>query len=332
MGAKEYFLRRLGVTITIILAVIVINFFLFRIMPANPVDILLSPEMGEEKMPLEIREALEESLGLNKPLWAQFLDYVQDIATLDFGYSFRAPQPVLQLIARRLPNTLVLMLTGNLLSILLSVSLGVLAAWKHGTKTDVISIFLALTFTSMPMFWVGGIILLVFSVKLDMFPLFGTVTIGKVHPNTFSFLADYLHHLFLPTVTMALVGFGGLFLIMRNSMLDVFSEDYILTAKAIGLKDRVIIFKNALSNALLPLITIIAIRLGFMISGSLLTETVFSWPGLGLTIFQAIQARDYPVLQASFLIITILVVLSNFIAEIIYGFADPRVRSIVKAS
>ena len=115
-------------------------------------------------------------------------------------------------------------------------------------------------------------------------------------------------------------------------MLDVFSEDYILTAKAIGLRDRVIIFKNALSNALLPLITIIAIRLGFMISGSLLTETVFSWPGLGLTIFQAIQARDYPVLQASFFIITILVVLSNFVAEIIYGFADPRVRSIVKQS
>lgn len=331
MGAKEYFLRRLGVTITIIFAVIVINFYLFRIMPANPVDIMLSPEMGEEQMPIDIREALEESLGLDKPLWIQFLNYLRDILTLNFGYSFRSPQPVLQLIARRLPNTLVLMLTGNILSILLSISLGVLAAWKRGTRTDVAAIFLALTFTSMPMFWVGGIILLVFAVKLDLFPLFGTVTIAKIHPNMFSYMADYLRHLFLPTITMALVGFGGLFLIMRNSMLDVFSEDYILTAKAIGLRDRVIIFKNALSNAMLPLITIIAIRLGFMISGSLLTETVFSWPGLGLTIYQAIQARDYPVMQAAFLIITVLVVLSNFVAEIIYGIVDPRVRSVVTA-
>jgi peptide/nickel transport system permease protein len=143
----------------------------------------------------------------------------------------------------------------------------------------------------------------------------------------FAYLSDYLRHLFLPMITMTLVSFGGLLLIVRSALLDVFSEDYILTARAIGLKDRTIIFKNALNNAMLPLITIIAINLGFMIGGSLLTETVFSWPGLGLTIYEAVMYRDYPVLQGTFLIITIIVVIANFLAEIVYGYADPRVRS-----
>lgn len=327
MSSREYFLRRSVIFLVTIFAVIVINFFLFRVMPSNPVDILISPLQGQEKMGPEVREALMRDLGLDKPLYIQFFVYLKNVFTLNFGYSFVSPRPVAKIIRERLVNTLVLMLSGNVLSIFMAVTLGVIAAWKHNSNVDIASLISALTLSSMPMFWVGGIILLVFSVRLDLFPMFGTVRIGYSHPNLLSFLSDYLHHLTLPMITMALVSYGGLFLIMRNALLDVFSEDYILTAKAVGLSERIIIFKNALRNAMLPLITILAIRLGFMISGSLLTETVFAWPGLGYTIYQAVEYRDYPVLQGTFLIITILVVLSNFLAEIIYGYADPRVRT-----
>jgi len=325
MGMRDYIIKRLCITILTLFIVIMINFFLFRVMPANPVDIMLNPMMSGERMSGEAREALIHDLGLDRPLWMQFAKYLQDVLTFNFGYSFLLPRPVITIISERLVNTIVLMLTGNILSILLAVVLGVVAAWKRGTKTDVAFLISALTFSSMPIFWVGGILILIFSVHFDMFPMFGTITIG-VHTNIFSYIFDYAHHLFLPMITMALANFGGLFLIMRSSLLDVFTEDYILTAKAIGLSNRTIMFKNALNNAMLPLITIVAIRLGFMISGSLLTETVFSWPGLGLTIYQAVNQRDYPVLQGAFLIITILVVLSNFVADIIYGYADPRVR------
>jgi peptide/nickel transport system permease protein len=274
-----------------------------------------------------IKEALMHDLGLDRPLYTQFIIYLKDVFTLNLGKSFLSYRPVTTIIRERLVNTLVLMITGNILSVLMAVSLGVIAAWKRGSKTDIGALISALTLTSMPMFWVGGIILLIFSVRLDQFPMYGTTRIGYIHPNFVSFLADYIHHLMLPMITMALVSFGGLFLIMRNSLLDVFSEDYIMTAQAVGLSERTIIFKNALQNAMLPLITIIAIRIGFMMSGSLLTETVFSWPGLGYTIYQAVEFRDYPVLQGCFLFITILVILSNFIAEIVYGYVDPRVRT-----
>lgn len=332
MSGRDYFIKRSLLAITTIFIVIMFNFFLFRIMPANPVDILISPIQGQEKMGPEIKEALMKDLGLDKPLYIQFIIYLQNVLTLNLGYSFVAPRPVATIIAERLANTLVLMISGNILSILMAVSLGVIAAWKRGSKIDLGSLISALTLTSMPMFWVGGIILLIFSVRLDLFPMYGTTKIGFTHPNFLSYLGDYFHHLFLPMITMALVSFGGLFLIMRNSLMDVFSEDYILTAQAIGLSERTIIFKNALKNAMLPLITIIAIRIGFMFSGSILTETVFSWPGLGYTIYQAVEWRDYPVLQGTFLIITILVVISSFVAELIYGYIDPRIRTGISSS
>ena len=327
MGTREYVIKRAAICVTTIFTIIVVNFFLFRVMPANPVDMMINPLLGREAARPEIREALIRSLGLDKPLWIQFIVYLREILSGKFGVSFAAHRPVLEMIAGRFVNTLVLMVTGNILSILLAVMLGVVAAWKRGGLADISSLISALTLSSMPMFWVGGIIILIFSVHLDWFPMFGTTTLGMSHPNTLSYIYDYLNHLFLPMITMTLVSFGGLFLIMRNALLDVFSEDYILTARAAGLNNRTIIFNNALRNAMLPLVTIVAIRLGFMIGGSLLTETVFSWPGLGLTIYQAVNARDYPLLQGAFLIITTLVVLSNFVAEMIYGYIDPRIRS-----
>lgn len=327
MGMRDYLFKRTTNTILTIIAVIIINFFLFRIMPADPVDIMVSPLASKDFiMSPEVKEKLLRELGLDQPLWVQFTRYIRDLVTLNFGNSFINRQPVIEIIAERTMNTVILMLAGNLVSIFLAVTIGVFSAWKRGEKIDIASLISALTLSSMPMFWVGGIMLLLFSIRLDWFPLFGTVSIGVTYSGALEYIYDYLHHLFLPAMTMGLVGYGGLYLIMRSSMLDVFTEDHILTARAIGLSDRTILFNNALKNAMLPLVTIIAIRLGYMISGSLLTETVFSWPGLGLTIFTAVNARDYPILQAVFLVITTIVIIANFVADIIYGYIDPRVQ------
>jgi peptide/nickel transport system permease protein len=178
----------------------------------------------------------------------------------------------------------------------------------------------------MPTFWLGGLMLLYFGVQLNWFPVSGVTSPWIEHPDIFSYIADVAHHLFLPMMCLGLGTFGGIFLIMRNTLLDVFSQDYILTARAAGLSNRTILFKNALNNAMLPMITIIAIRFGFMVGGAILTETIFSWPGIGLRIYEAVLQHDYPVLQGAFLIITIFVVLANLIADITYQYMDPRVR------
>ena len=304
-----------------VLLVIVINFFLFRVMPGNPIEILITPGLTQEMKLAEIHR-----LGLDRPLLTQFLIYVGDLFKGEFGQSFITGRSVKAMILQRLPNTILLMISANILSILMGITLGVLAAWKRGTRIDISLIVTSLTLYSMPVFWLGGIMLLYLSVQLDLFPLFGVVVPGITHLNTFSYIADVANHLFLPMMCLALSSFGGLFLVMRNTLLDIFAEDYVLTARAIGLSNRTIMFNNVLKNAMLPMITVIAIRLGFSVSGAILTETIFSWPGMGLTIYQAVTAHDYPVLQATFLIITILVILANFMADIAYGYIDPRIR------
>lgn len=304
-----------------VLLVIVINFFLFRVMPGNPIEILITPGLTQEMKLAEIHR-----LGLDRPLSTQFLIYVENLFKGEFGQSFITGRSVKAMILQRLPNTILLMISANILSILMGIALGVLAAWKRGTRIDISLIVTSLTLYSMPVFWLGGIMLLYLSVQLDIFPLFGVVVPGITHLNVFSYIADVANHLFLPMMCLSLSSFGGLFLVMRNTLLDIFAEDYVLTAKAIGLNNRTIMFSNVLKNAMLPMITVIAIRLGFSVSGAILTETIFSWPGMGLTIYQAVMAHDYPVLQATFLIITILVILANFIADITYGYIDPRIR------
>lgn len=301
--------------------VIVINFFLFRVMPGNPIEILITPGITQEMKLAEIHR-----LGLDRPPLTQFLIYLENLFKGEFGHSFITGRSVKDMILQRLPNTILLMISANILSILMGIALGVLAAWKRGTRIDVSLIITSLTLYSMPVFWLGGIMLLYLSVQLNLFPLFGVVIPGITHLNIFSYIGDVANHLFLPMMCLALSSFGGLFLVMRNTLLDIFAEDYVLTAKAIGLNNRTIIFSNVLKNAMLPMITVIAIRLGFSVSGAILTETIFSWPGMGLTIYQAVIAHDYPVLQATFLIITILVILANFVADITYGYIDPRIR------
>jgi len=321
MGMREFLAKRIIQSFLMIFIVITLNFYLFRIMPGDPVDIMFNPVIGSEAKAIMMRE-----MGLDKPLSTQYIIYIKNLLQGKLGYSFLEHKLVWDAILERLPSTILLMLSSNIIAILLGIVLGVLAAWKRGTKVDISSIIVSLTLYSMPMFWLGGLMIILFSVRLRMFPIFGMVTPGASYANIWEYLTDVGSHLFLPMMSFGIGTFGGLFLIMRNTMIDAFTEDYTLTAKAIGLDNRTIIFKNVMRNAMLPVITIISLRLGFMVGGAILTETVFSWPGIGLLTYRAVMAHDYQMLQGVFLVITVLVVLANLMADIIYGYADPRVR------
>ena len=321
MNMRQFLLKRVLVSILLIFIVTTLNFYLFRIMPGDPIAIMFNPAIGPEA-----KEIMMKEMGLDKPITEQYIIYMKNILQGNLGYSYLEHKAVAQAITERLPNTLLLMLTSNFFAITIGIVLGVVAAWKRGTVIDIASIISALTFYSLPMFWLGGLLIILFSVQLDMFPIFGIITPGLVHANAWEYWADVGRHLFLPTLAMTISGYGGLFLVMRNTMIDALTEDYTLTAQAIGLRNRTIIFKNVLRNALLPVITIITLRLGFMVGGAILTETVFSWPGIGQLSYRAVFAHDYQMLQGLFLIITVIVILANLVADILYGYADPRVR------
>ena len=215
----------------------------------------------------------------------------------------------------------------TLIAIIVGIYIGIVAASRQGKKIDVISLTLSLFTYSMPTFWLGIVLIIFFSVTLNLFPTSGMITPGKVFTGWFSQTMDMAKHLFLPALTLSLVLVGQFVLIMRNSLLDVFTEDYITTAKAKGFSEKLVIKKHAVPNAMLPMVTIIAINIGFMIAGAIQIETVFSWPGLGRLMYEALNNRDYPLLQGIFLIVSICVVLANFMADIIYGYLDPRIKS-----
>jgi len=321
MGVGQVAIKRGINAIFLICLVTIINFFLFRVMPGDPIAMMTSPSITAE-----VRAILLQKFGLDKPLHIQFIKYIEQLLQGNLGMSFVYQRPVVDLIAERLPNTVLLLLSSYIITVILSIVLGLVAAWKRGGKIDISLIIFSLWMHSMPIFWLGGLLLLFFSIQLNIFPVIGISTPWLEHENTLSYIADVAYHLFLPMMTLGIGNIGGMFLITRNSLLDVFSEDYIVTAKAIGLSSRTILFQNVLRNAMLPLVTVILMRLGFIIGGAVTTETVFSWPGGGLLIYRAVMHEDYPLLQGAFLIITISAVLANYVAEIVYGYLDPRVR------
>jgi len=321
MGIRQLIIKRAVNAIILVFIVLTLNFFIFRLVPGNPVLMMISPDMTSEA-----RLSMISKFGLDKPLHIQYVNYIREVFQGNLGVSFVYARPVFDLVFERIPATILLLFSSYIITVILSVTLGLVAAWKRGSKFDIASIVLGLSLHSMPWFWFGGLLLMYFSVNLRLFPVTGLNTPWLVHENVFSYIKDIAYHLFLPMMTIGIGSVGGLFYLTRNSLLNVFSEDYITTAKALGLKDRTILLHNALRNAMLPLTTIIMMRLGFIIGGSLIIEMVFTWPGVGILIYWSVMAQDYPVLQGAFLIITITVVFFNFIAEIMYGYLDPRIR------
>jgi len=320
---RGYLLRKFLQALFTVFIVIVINFFLFRIMPGDPVRVLIrNPKISAEAL-----EKVREQFGLNQSRLIQFWIYLRDLFSGDLGTSFNYRQPVLDVIMERIPATVLLVGTATVVSIIIGVALGVILAWKRGTRLDIAGLSISLILYSMPTFWVAIIMVMIFAVYWQIFPLGGMSMPGASYGGLWERLFSQLYYLFLPAVTFALILVGEYVLIMRSSLLEVMREDYMLTARAKGVSNRDLLRRHALPNAMLPVVTLIAINLGFIVGGAIQIETVFSWPGLGRLMYAALTNRDYPVLQGLFLFVTVAVVGANFCADILYRYLDPRVKS-----
>lgn len=319
---RQYFIKKLFQSILTIFIVLIINYFLFRIMPGDPLQML----MRNPKASPEAIAKIAEMFGLDQPWYMQFFIYLKQLFRLDMGMSILYRQPVIDVIASRILQTLLLVGLAEILAIIAGIFVGVISAWRRGQKVDVISLSFSLITYAMPTFWLGIVFVVFFSVYLNIFPTSGMATPGMVYANIFEHINDVANHLFLPVLTMSLVLIGEYALIMRNSLLEVLTEDYITTAHAKGFDEEYVIKKHAVPNAMLPMVTIIAINLGMVIAGAIQVETIFSWPGIGRLMYDALTNRDYPLLQGIFLFVTVCVVIANLIADILYGYLDPRVK------
>ncbi len=318
----SYLSKKLFHSLITLFIVVTINFFLFRIMPGDPFAMIAKAA----NLSAEYKEQLSALYGYNEPFPIQYVKYLKQLANLDFGLSFKYRKPVMDIIGSRLMATLTLAFIAQLLAIVLGIFFGTVSAAFRGKKIDVLALGFALFIYSIPAFWLGIVLVSFFSVKLGWLPLNGMVVAGVEHATMGAYIVDVAKHLVLPVITLGLAITGGYTMIMRGSLLDVLTEDYITTARAKGFTRRKIVIKHALPNAMLPMVTVIAINFGFMIGGAIQTETVYSWPGIGRLIYEALMARDYPILQGAFLIISITVIVANFIADILYGYLDPRIK------
>ncbi len=329
MGLRTYIIKRLIYSLVLLYFVITLNFVIFMLMPGDPVTRLA--DTGKLRHP-EIVKAVIERFGLDQPMHVRYAKYVINMLTGQFGYSYYTRKPIITEVALRLQNTLVLVVPAEIFAVLLGISLGVFAAHKRGKFFDNLSVTVSLISYSLPVFWIAMMLLLVFAFQLQGFPTGHTIPgtwalYPDIYPrNLFENITTRLWHLVLPWATLTLLAFGSYLLLTRASMLEVITEDYVTTARAKGLSERVVLFKHALKNASLPIITEIAIMFGFMLSGAIITEQVFRYPGLGQWIWQSIDSNDYPALQAIFFLIAICVISANFLADILYGVIDPRVK------
>ncbi|MGC8621826.1 MAG: ABC transporter permease [Caldisphaera sp.] len=316
-----YLFKRAVFAVVTIFAVIIFNFIIFRILPGNPIDVLYG---GKILSPQEIK-MLYQQFGLNQPIWIQILIYLKNTLTGNLGISYTYDMPVSNLLYNFITNSLILGVPALILAVILGIWTGKIAGWKRGSIADSVTTNISMILWAIPSYWLGTLLILVVA-KTGILPVSNMYTIGISYYGFVSQFVDILKHLILPLITLTLVTFGSYTLIMRNSMLDVVDEDFILTAKAKGIPEKVILNKHAVPNARLPIISMMAIHVGYLVGGLVLIETVFSWPGIGYAIYQAIMNRDYPLLQGAFLVIAISVILANFIADIIYLYIDPRIK------
>ncbi|GIR61729.1 MAG: ABC transporter permease [Pseudomonadota bacterium] len=318
----RYIIRRLFQAVPIVLAIIVLNFFLLNMAEGDAVDVLAG-EAGSATP--EYMAELRAKFGLDQPLPVQLLVYLKNIISLDLGYSFRHDMPVSVLIVDRFWPTLLLMVSTIILAVLFGILLGLLAAINLNTWKDaVISVFALITYAT-PLFWVGLMMIVVFSINLRWFPTSGMENIAAFYEGYDRFV-DIAHHLVLPTITLSLFYLALYTRLMRASMLEQYGQDYVVTARAKGLPERRITFGHVLRNALLPVVTMAGVQVGALIGGSVIVESVFAWPGLGMLAFESLFARDLNLLLGIFLISSVLVVVVNLIVDVIYCFLDPRIE------
>jgi peptide/nickel transport system permease protein len=320
---QEYIIRRILYTLLTLFGVATILFFIFRIMPGDPTAQVISPALDPVA-----QARLKEAYGLDKPLLVQYVLYLKNLVVFDWGRSFTSSQPVIDIMAYRFWNTIFLMGAAMCFVLVAGTGLGMVMAWRRGGPLDTGGTVMALVFQSAPPFVTGLLLLMVLSYRMDLFPTGGMhaagVSIGK---GLGVFLSvDFLHHLVLPTITVALYYLATPMLIMRDSMLEVMGSDFIELAKAKGLAPHVVMIKHAARNALMAVVTVSSLMVGFAIGGQVLVETVFSWPGMGQLMVEAAQSHDYPVAQATFLVLAAIVIFLNLLADISYCYLDPRIK------
>jgi len=310
-----YLARRALTLLPILLLMSVIVFGLIRMVPGDPIDVMY----GSEGMDEIRRAALSQELGLDQPIVVQYGRWLWRALRGDLGNSYRAGIPVLQLIGQRLPATLFLSFAALILSLLIAIPLGIVAAVRRNSWADVTAMVFAIVGISLPAFWSGILLVLVFAVWLRWLP-----SIGYVSPAE-DFLRS-LRHLILPAITLGWSLAGTTTRLARSSLLEELGKDYVRTARGKGLRERTVLLTHALRNALIPTVTMVGLQLGFLIGGTVVVETVFAWPGVGLLVVDSIFARDYPVVQGVVLVIAVLVVAVNLLVDVVYTVLDPRIR------
>lgn len=305
----KYIFKRVLMMIPVLLGVLFLVFTMNEISPGDPAEIIAGDAVS-----VEVVEQIREDLGLNKPFPIRFLNYVKNLVLHgDLGTSYKTKRPVLDEVMDRLPTTILLSLTSAVFAVILSIPIGIISAIKQNTWIDNLLMVLALIGVAMPAFWQGLMTIILFSVKLGWLPSYGFTTPA---------------HWFMPVLTIGTGAMASLVRITRSSMLEVIRQDYIRTARAKGQTERNVIISHALRNSMIPIITAIAIQLGSMLGGAIVTETIFAIPGIGMLMIQSIKARDYPTIQGAVVVIAVMFSLLNLLVDIIYTFVDPRLKSI----
>jgi ABC-type dipeptide/oligopeptide/nickel transport system permease component len=320
MRGADYVIKRTAFAVITVFVAVTINFVLFRLAPGNAVSNLSRVPHATQ----ELRHALKQEFGLDKSKAAQYGIYLKQLARGNLGVSFANQQPVSHNLWVALKNTLPMVALGTIFAIVFGTLTGVIAAWRRGTALEGVTVTTALGFYSMPTHWLGLMLVILFT---GVLPTGGMENDFLINPSFWTHLKDLLSHMFLPSLTLGLVLYGEYTLIVRSAMLETLGEDYILTARAKGLKPWAVVRKHALRNAMLPIATLVALSLGYIVAGAILIETVFSWPGIGRAVYDAVLQRDYPMLQGAFLLLAVSVVFFNLLADLLYFKLDPRITT-----
>jgi peptide/nickel transport system permease protein len=314
-------LRRFLLLCASIFAIVTFNFFLFHVIPGDPIRLIAR----SQHLTPEAVAHLREVYGLDGSLLTQYVDYLRNLLHGDLGYSYSLQENVGDIVGRALLNTLLLLTCSTIIVVTAGVMIGVFAGSRVGKKSDSTTVVTSLVLWSLPTFWVGMLLLFTFGVWIGGLPISGITTPNAIYPNVFAVIADVARHLILPTLTLAMVDIAFFIIITRTSLVEVSGEDYMLTARGKGLPRRTLVWKHGFRNALLPVVTASVLYISALVAGAIQVEVVFSWPGMGLLTYNAVLARDYPVLEACFLVISVAVLVANFGADLVYRRLDPRV-------
>ena len=316
----KYISKRLLISIPVIIGITILSFIIMKLSPGDPLANFINPSINMADL-----EKSRQALGLNDPLYVQYFKWIGQVAKGNFGYTYSGNHSISGLILERLPNTVILTLSAFVMSFVVGIPLGVIGAVKKNTRTDYGITLMSLVGVAIPSFFFGLLVIYVFALMLGIFPSGGMVNIRAGYTG-FAYYTDILHHLVLPAVVLSLGNIASVSRFTRSNMLDILKEDYIRTAKAKGLRNKAVIYRHALRNALIPVVTIFGLSIPFLFSGAYITESIFNWPGMGQLGIRAIQDREYGIIMALNLITATLVLTGNLISDILYAIVDPRIR------